>query len=439
MTEKQLTLENNTCLISSNLLDELDYVIGGYGKPTVEFIFNFNAFVEAFILSSNFMITQRELEHINITKRILFPNGRPILELLFKTKTLSSVSGFGNNITQCVYVDKVQKADNDSAEKAIKEFCKRDGERIRKNFIISDLSKPIKSVKTFSVGFTSSSQKEFGNKTQVLIGETTNQPYEIVKSFFNTITNHNVQAALPVFTYQEQINELGKKSISKDIYNTLIEIQGEKVKNAEKFFGSELQTIPPLVSIVLSKAKNQESIPEILLEIRNDFTQFRECCERFEKNLNEAQTIKDQIEAVKDYREFWNLLVKKYSDNNSRLMFRFLEIAKDSEYQNAIDNAVDNQSLDEVFKDLNLGKIAGKAGFLAWDKFKEKRILNKFKGVVNLWSLIENSPTIDSQIKDIERVFDTEIDRSKIKTAKNYLKKVNKTVPNNGSSQITGS
>jgi hypothetical protein len=56
-----------------------------------------------------------------------------------------------------------------------------------------------------------------GGINQVLIGETTNRPFEIVKSFFNTITNFNVQAALPVFTYQQQIQELGKKAISKGI------------------------------------------------------------------------------------------------------------------------------------------------------------------------------------------------------------------------------
>ncbi|WP_178984716.1 hypothetical protein [Winogradskyella helgolandensis] len=429
MNDRKLTIEHNTCIISSNLLDELDYVIGGYGKPTIEFIFNFNAFVESYILSSNFILTQRDFEHINITRKVLFPNGRPILDLLIKAKNVSSVSGFGNNITQCVYVDKVEKNDERAGLKAVEAFCKRDSERIKSNFILSDFSNPIKSVKTYSLGFTGKDQDEFGNKSQVLIGETTNQPFEIVKSLFNTITNHNVQAALPVFTYKEQFNELGKKAISKEIYTTISEIQGQKIDDAEKHFGSELQSIPPLVSIVLSKVKNREEIPKVLKEIREDFTEFRNCCEKFEKTLNEATTIKEQLDAIKEYKKFWSVLVKKYSDDTSRIMFRFLDVAKESDYENAIDNVIDTQSADELFKDLNLGKVAGKAGFLAWDKIKEKRILNKFKGVVNLWSLLENSPTIDSQIKDIERVFETTINRKRLLIAKDYLKKI-KTVPN---------
>src|SRR5690606_3059693 len=169
-------------------------------------------------------------------------------------------------------------------------------------------------------------------------------------------------------------------------------------------------TIPPLVSIVLSKSRNTNDIPDVLNQIREDFTDFRSCCEKFERTLNEAKTIKEQVEAIKDYKKFWATLVKKYSDNTSRIMFRFLDIAKESDYENALDNIIDTQSADELFKDLNMGKVAGKAGFLAWDKIKEKRILNKFKGVVNLWSLLENAPTVDSQIKDIERVFKAKID-----------------------------
>lgn len=430
MTGQKITIEHNTCIISSNLLDEMDFVIGGYGQPTVEFIFNFNAFVEAYILSSNFILTQREVEHINITKKVLFPNGRPIFELLMKSNKVTVYSGFGDNIMQCVYVDKVPNSDNETALKAIETFCERDAERIKKNFILSDFSKSIESVKTYSVGFTGK-KEAFGGFNQVLIGETTNKPYEIVKSFFNTITNYNVQAALPVFTYQQQFHELGKKAISKEIYKTVCDIQGQTIEDAENYLGGELQSIPPLVSIILSKAKNTHDIPNVLKEIRDDFTDFRACCEKFEKTLNEAKTIKEQVEAIKDYKKFWATLVKKYSDKTSRIMFRFLDIAKESDYENALDNVIDTQSADELFKDLNMGKVAGKAGFLAWDKIKEKRILNKFKGVVNLWSLLENAPTVDSQIKDIERVFKTKIDRNKISLAKKHLKTIKNNVPIN--------
>lgn len=428
--DKKLTIDHNTCILSSNLLDELDYVIGGYGDPTIEFIFNFNAFVEAYVLSSNFIVPHHEIEHMSITNGVLFPNGRPVLDLISKSKRLSSVGGFGNKIMQCVFVDRVHTSNQEAAATAVETFCKRDEKRIKDNFILSDFAKNIDKVKTYSLGFAGKDQPEFGSKNQVLIGETTNSPFEIVETFFNTITNFNVQAALPVFTYQQQFTELGKKAISKEIYKTICDLQGQTVEDAENYLGSELQTIPPLVSIVLSKAKNRDDIPQVLKEIRDDFTDFRSCCETFEKQLNEAETIKVQVEAIKEYKKFWATLVKKYSDKNSRIMFRFLDIAKESNYENSLDNLIDGQSAEDIFKDLNMGKVAGKAGILAWDKIKEKRILNKFKGVVNLWSILENSPTVDKQINDIERVFGSPLDRQRILVAKRQLEKIKKSIPN---------
>ena len=62
----------------------------------------------------------------------------------------------------------------------------------------------------------------------------------------------------------------------------------------------------------------------------------------------------------------------------------------------------------------------------ALDDPKKKEIFNKFKGVVDLWSLLEKSPSIDFQIKNIERIFNVQIDRNKIQLAKNYLQSIEK-------------
>lgn len=88
MAEDKITVNNNACIVSSILLDELDYVVGGYGQPTVEFIFNFNAFLEAFILSSNFIMFQQDLEHVQITRKVLFPQGRPVFDLMLNQNRL---------------------------------------------------------------------------------------------------------------------------------------------------------------------------------------------------------------------------------------------------------------------------------------------------------------------------------------------------------------
>lgn len=278
----KITIESNTCIISSSLLDELDYIIGGYGQPTVESIFNLNAFIEAYILSSNFIITQQEFDHIRITSKLLFPNGRPIFNLIAKSEKLFSAGGFGNPLMQCVFVEKVNTRDNESVENAINRFTERDAQRIKNAFVVSDLLRPVENIKTFTLGF---------QETSIIIGETTNRPFEIVKSFYDSVTNYNIQSALPFFTYKQQFNELRKKSISKDIFKTICDIQGQEIADAEEYLGGEIQALPPLVNIVLGKAKNREDITVVMLEIRNDFTEFRACCENFEKALAGAKTI----------------------------------------------------------------------------------------------------------------------------------------------------
>jgi hypothetical protein len=418
MTEEKFKVENNTCIVSSYLIDELDYVVGGYGQPSIESLFNLNAFIEAYVLSSNFIFSTHELDHIKITSKVLFPNGRPIFELISDSKNMYVVGGIGNPIMQCVYVDKVEEKNNLTIQKAIETFQERDFERIRKTMVLSDLGTPIESVKTLTIGF---------GETQLIIGETTNKPFEMVKQFYDSITNYNVQNALPIFTYKQQFNELRKKAISKEIFKTICDIKGQEIKDAEAFIGGEIQALPPLVNIVLSKAKNREDIPRVMKEIRVDFTDFRICCEKFETRLNNATTIKEQIDAIKDYKVFWGTLVKKYTDKTSRIVFRFLDMAKESSYDKSLDNYMDTQNASEIIKDLNLGKVAGKAGILAWDKIKEKRILNRFKGVTDLWGLIDDTPAFDLQISNAERVFNTKIDLNRINVTREYLNAIEKT------------
>jgi hypothetical protein len=329
-----------------------------------------------------------------------------------------AVNGFGNPIMQCVYVDKIDKRDNSVVQNAIDIFQNRDTDRIKRTFVTSNLENPIESVKTLSIGL---------NEAQILIGESTNKPFEIVKNFYDSIKNYNVQTALPIFTYKQQFNELRKKAISKEIFKTICDIKGQEIKDAEEFIGGEIQALPPLVSIVLSKAKTREDIPRVIKEIREDFTDFRKCCENFENSLNNSKTIKEQLDATKEYKVFWGTLVKKYTDKTSRIVFRFLDMAKESDYEKSLDNVIDSQNASEIIKDLNLGKVAGKAGILAWDKIKEKRILNRFKGVTDLWGLIDNVPALEIQIQNAERIFKTKLDTNRISITRKYLNAIEKT------------
>ena len=96
MTEppKEIKIRPNTAYYNFDLMQELDYVIGGYGPATQEFIFNFNNFVESFVLNENFLFSNQEWKHHFLTAKATFENGRPITELVLTHPNGFEIIGF---------------------------------------------------------------------------------------------------------------------------------------------------------------------------------------------------------------------------------------------------------------------------------------------------------------------------------------------------------
>lgn len=58
----------NVAYLNFSLIDELDYVIGGYGKPNQEFIFTLNSFIESYVLNDIFHFSFLEWSHFNLNQ-----------------------------------------------------------------------------------------------------------------------------------------------------------------------------------------------------------------------------------------------------------------------------------------------------------------------------------------------------------------------------------
>lgn len=101
-----LERDYNSTYISSNLIDGLDYVIGCYGKPNLIFIFTLSTFLEAFILNNSLFNSSQELIRIKAISKSLFPIGQPVLKQVSNKKTLSSISGMGNDLARVINIDK---------------------------------------------------------------------------------------------------------------------------------------------------------------------------------------------------------------------------------------------------------------------------------------------------------------------------------------------
>ena len=80
----------NCGLTVVNLLDELDWVVGCYGKPTSQFLYSLNTFVETYVLIDHIFVSSHDAFHLNLIQPF-FPKGRPILETLVKDKELNVI------------------------------------------------------------------------------------------------------------------------------------------------------------------------------------------------------------------------------------------------------------------------------------------------------------------------------------------------------------
>lgn len=414
---ERLNLDYNSTYISSNLIDELDYVIGGYGRPNTVFIYSLNSFLEAFILHSKFYISDQEIRHIQILSKSLFPEGRPILELLSKTKSLGIIGGIGNSIGRVVSITKFDSDNPTTYQEGIQDFINNGIETTharREYLVIPGIDTEIKKLLYLAVG-----KVEGG----VVATVHENSPQAFYKQLCHATRESNVQATLPFYSYQDQITDAQQRGIAKDIITNLSIAFDDKRRQVDQYFGFMRQNLPPLVTILLTQCKDISEIPTKMLQLREDFTKLRDCICTYEKRISEAVNIKDQIDAIDELNEFWTTFHRKYSENK-RLLYQFWEIANESDYEKSIDNSLDSSDTSKILEDLNAGKVIGKGAGKLFSWYKDKKIINRFKGVTDIWNLFENAPSLQKQVTEYERLFNVQLDRLELERLQNRINKM---------------
>ena len=408
-------LDYNSTYISLNLLDELDFVVGGYGKPNAIFLYSLNAFIEAYVLNSCFYISGQEARHASLVSKYMFPNGRPIIELLSNTKSLKQVDGIGNDIAVVIGLGQADMSNPNSYQERIKNYLEGgfDIDSVRNKYlIIPSLNEDVDEINYLNIGKVDDG---------FVATESKNLPHKFYSKLCERSKNSNVQAVLPFYSLSQHLANIKGRGISRDIITKISSTFQNKQNEIDGYFGKVNQSIPPLVNILLSQCNGIHDIPSKLLQLRLDFSNLRSSVEEYEKKINEAKNIKDQIDAIDELKEFWKVLEKKYS-KDSRLWYQFWEVVDESDYDKAIDNAIDTGSEQNLINDLNMGKILGKGAIKAVNWYKERRILNKFQGVTDLWNLFNTSPNVNDHLKNFEKVFDTKIDHKDISLLNQKIK-----------------
>ena len=75
-------------------------------------------------------------------------------------------------------------------------------------------------------------------------------------------------------------------------------------------FVSELRSIPPFLTLLLSRCKDSEDMLSVLIDMRKEFSEFRKLRHQFTQKVKESSTIGEQSDLVSDWNRSWEVLVK---------------------------------------------------------------------------------------------------------------------------------
>lgn len=401
----------NSAYLSLNLLDELDYCLAGYGKPNVEFLFTLNTFVETFIASSEFYTSLDELNHLNLTTPVLFPNGRPILNLVVREGGLKFVNGVVNNPSVEIY--RIDASDL-SRKEAQREFVIDYGRKIKDGYFIqSNVDVAVEKIPLIT------SKIDNGNFVVSEVRTTTN---ELVSNLMKVSRSTNIQTSLPIYLYGQQVASLPKKPYSIKSLNLVAKIHEAKLEDLMSSLDYQFLPIPPFTSILLSQVNSIYDIPEALTQLRLDFQDLRKKFVELETEIYEAATIKEQLNALNNFKSFWAAFNKKYQGKNKRIFYGTLDFFNSSDGDKAVDTFVDSGNFSDSIKDLNVGKLAVKLITESVSWYKDKKAINRFKGLTNIWELFQGNTNLVQQIKHFERIFGVQFENADIKRVNDFVK-----------------
>jgi hypothetical protein len=405
------TIGYNSTYISLNLLDELDYYLGGYGKPNIEFLFTLNTFVESFIGSSAFYTSLDELNHLNLTAPALFPNGRPILNLVVREGGLKFVNGVVDNPANEIYRDQTS---NRPRKEAQQDFVIEYGSTIHgKYFIKSDISKSVERIPLITSKF---------EDDYFIVSEILSTSDELISNLMSVSKTSSIQTTLPIYLYGRQLDSLNKTPYSIESLQHIAKLHETNLDELVKSLKFQYLPIPPFTSILLSQVNSISEIPQKLSQLRADFQDLRTKFVELEQDIYESSNIKQQHEAYKKFKEFWSTFNKKYVDKRHRIFWGSLDISEGAEIDKAADTLFDTGNISEAAKDLNMGKIAGNiiSKTLNWNK--DRKIINRFKGLTNIWELFQESKGITQQVNHFERLFSVKYSTTEINNVHTFVK-----------------
>jgi hypothetical protein len=406
----QDSVNYNSAYISLSLLDELDYCIGGYGKPTPEFIFSLNTFVESFMACSEFYTSLDELNHLNLTAPAIFPNGRPILNLVVRETGLKFVSGVLDLPGKVIYrEDTIGKTKKEAEQGFIAQY----GQTLRADyFSMSDVGNLPDKLPLVTSKF---------EDNEFVVSEVQSNTYDLIANLISVSNTSSIQTTLPINLYGQQVNRLKPVPYSIEALEKLATLHKVQIEALVKSIGLQFMPIPPFTNILLSQVNDLYDIPNKLIQLRADFQQLRDRFVELEQQIYASPTIKEQLDAYRGFTSFWDAFAKKYANQTRRLFYQHLDVFQNVDADKSANSLIKTGDAKDILKDLNVAKIGGKIIARAWEWFEDRKVINRFKGLTNIWELFQNNSNIAQQLGHFERLFGVKFSNAELNRVHEFV------------------
>jgi len=257
---------------------------------------------------------------------------------------------------------------------------------------------------------------------QYVISRVQSSSEELVSNVLGVSRMSSIQTTLPIYLYNEQITSLTKTPYSIKALDEIAKFHEANIHDLVRSLSYRSLPIPPFANILLGQVTSIAEIPKKLTQLRADYQDLRTKFVEFEMEVAGETTLKSQLNTFGRFEEFLKTFNRKYLGERSKIFYGALGVTKDANIENAADTLLDGGGLADSFKDLNLGKLGGNIMTKGYQMYKDRRIINRFKGLTNIWELFLDGKGIDQQIEHVERLFDVQFSSSDINNVHQFVR-----------------
>ena len=103
-------------------------------------------------------------------------------------------------------------------------------------------------------------------------------------------------------------------------YEKLRQVRNEQIRQFLDLQHAWIHRLPPLTAILLQRCKTLEDLPAALINLRGEFKNLRDSLSKYQKDYEEALTIKDKIELKRGFQDSIDLSMRKVTGGRRRII-----------------------------------------------------------------------------------------------------------------------